>query len=82
MIAVRDTVARLITDIYSGNLQPRMATGLASLLNLQLRAIETADLERRVAKLEKLLSDAEAEGGLDGGRDVPTLERGDLPGHF
>jgi hypothetical protein len=59
-----------------------MAAALAPLLNLQLRAIETADLERRVAKLEKLLSDAEAEGGLDGDREAPKLEIGDLPSPF
>jgi hypothetical protein len=51
-IAVRDTVARLIVDIYSGKLQPRLAAGLAPLLNLQLRAIEIADLEGRLARLE------------------------------
>ena len=49
---MRDAVARLIADIYSGKLQPRLAAGLAPLLNLQLRAIEIADLEVRLARLE------------------------------
>jgi hypothetical protein len=62
-LAVRDTVARLIADVYGGKIHPRIAAGLAPLLNLQLRAIETTDLERRVALLEKLL--AEADKGLD-----------------
>jgi len=54
-LAVRDTVARLIADVYAGRIHPRIAAGLAPLLNLQLRAIEIteiANLERRLAKLE------------------------------
>lgn len=66
-IAVRNTVARLIADVYSGKLHPRVGAGLAPLLNLQLRAIESTNLEQRIAKLEKLLAEAEHEGGL--GRD-------------
>src|ERR1035438_3909531 len=58
-LAVRDTVARLIADVYAGKINPRIATGLAPLLNLQMRAIETTDQEGRLAKLEKLLAEAE-----------------------
>jgi hypothetical protein len=58
-LAVRDTVARLIADVYAGRINPRIAAGLAPLLNLQLRAIETTDVERRLAKLEKLSAEAE-----------------------
>lgn len=54
-IAVRDMVARLIADVYAGKIHPRIAAGLAPLLNLQLRAIEATDLELRVAELEKAL---------------------------
>jgi hypothetical protein len=54
-LAVRDTVARLIAEVYAGKIHPRIAAGLAPLMNLQLRAIETTNLERRVAELEKLL---------------------------
>jgi hypothetical protein len=35
-------------------------------MNLQLRAIETTDLGRRVAKLEELLAEAEPKRGFDG----------------
>jgi hypothetical protein len=49
----------LIADVYAGRIHPRIATGLAPLLNLQLRAIETSDLERRIAKVEKLSAEAE-----------------------
>jgi hypothetical protein len=46
--AIRDTLARLIDDVHTGKLQPRVAAGLAPLLTLQLRTIET------VAKVEKV----------------------------
>ena len=73
-MAVRDTVNRLVADVYSGKLHPRVAAGLAPLLNLQFRAIEkTTDLEQRVAKLEKLLASAGLEEDLDGNGEVrPT----------
>ncbi len=52
-VAVRETVARLIADVYAGRMNPRTAGGLAPLLNLQLRAIEVTEIERRLARLEK-----------------------------
>src|SRR5450432_2266159 len=55
-LAVRDMVARLISDLYEGRLHPRMGAGLAPLINLQLRAIETTDLDRRMEKVEKQLA--------------------------
>ena len=76
-IAVRDAVARLIADVYAGRLHPRIAAGLAPLMNLQLRAIETANIEQRLTKLEKRL--AEVDGALDENTKVPGLEWGDLP---
>jgi hypothetical protein len=54
VLALRETVARLIADVYAGKLHPRIAAGLAPLMNLQLRVIETTDLEQRLAKMEKL----------------------------
>jgi hypothetical protein len=47
-IAVRDAVARLITEVSSGRLNPRVAAGLVPLMSLHLRAIEVADLEPRL----------------------------------
>jgi len=79
-IAVRDAVAQLIADLYAGRLQPRIASGLAPLLNLQLRAIETTDLEWRLTKVEKLL--AKKENGSGGDSSAPPLSLGDLPSHF
>jgi hypothetical protein len=64
--AVRSTVARLIADVYAGKVHPRVAAGLAPLMNLQLRAIETTDLERRLVKIEKLLEKASVDGRPEG----------------
>jgi hypothetical protein len=59
--AVRDTVKRLISDVYTGKLHPRTAAGLAPLLHLQLRAIEKTDFERRLAKIEKQLDELKSQ---------------------
>ena len=59
-LAVRDTGARVIADVLSGKLNPRVASSLAPLLSLQLRAIETSDLERRVAAVEEQLAKEKA----------------------
>jgi len=57
-LAVRKTVDRLITDVYAGKLEPRVAAVLVPLLKLLLSAIETTEIaknmERRLAKVEKL----------------------------
>jgi hypothetical protein len=58
-LAVRDTIARLIVEVYEGKIHPRIAAGLAPLMSLQLRAIETTNLERRLANVEKLIADAQ-----------------------
>jgi hypothetical protein len=71
--AVRDAVAQLIADVYAGKRHARDAAALAPLLNLQLRAIETTDLERRLAKLERLLAETEAEKDLDRKPDSAPL---------
>ena len=52
--------------MYMRSLHHRVAAGLAPLVNLQLRAVKTTDLERRLAKVEKLLARAEAEDDLKG----------------
>jgi hypothetical protein len=50
---VRNAVSQLFADVHAGKLQARVAASLAPLLGLQLRAIETTDVERRLAKLEQ-----------------------------
>ena len=86
-LAVRQTVDRLIAEVLAGKRNPRTAASLAPLLNLQLRAIETSDVERRLAELEKLaaqsrgqipLSDnasARAETGDDAKAPIPPETR-------
>ena len=51
--ALRDTIPRLIADLYMGKLHPRTASALVGLMNLQLRTIESAELAERLAKVEK-----------------------------
>jgi len=73
-VAVMNTVGRLIEDVYVGKLHPRIGSGLAPLLSLQLRAIETADHERRLEALEKRSAGAASEQGLhDKATAVPDL---------
>jgi hypothetical protein len=55
-MAVRDAVAQLVADVYAGKMNPRVAAGLAPLLSLQLRVIETTDLEHRLEQVEKQLA--------------------------
>jgi hypothetical protein len=54
---VRQVVSRLVADVYAGKLQPRVAAGMAPLLNLQLQAIKATDVEQRLAALEKELNE-------------------------
>lgn len=57
--AVRDFGAQLIADTMSGKLNPRVATAVVPLLNLQLRAIEAVnldDLQRQIAALKEQLN--------------------------
>jgi len=61
-IAIRDTVSRLIADVYAGTLHPRIASGLAPLINVQLRAIgaiDAMDLVQRLVQFEERLTKAE-----------------------
>jgi hypothetical protein len=52
-VALRDTAGRLIADVIAGKVHPRVAAGVAPLMNLQLHVIKTADIEQRLAKLEQ-----------------------------
>jgi hypothetical protein len=72
--AVRDAVERLISEVYAGKLDPRVASGLAPLLNLQHRVVGSAALERRIEKLEKLLARLEASGP----RRIPPSSTGGI----
>jgi hypothetical protein len=74
-VAVRDAVARLIADVLSGTLHPRVAAGLAPLMNLQLRAIEAvewANVNERLSRLEKMLPELEKSSDESGERNEQT----------
>ncbi len=61
-MAVRQTITRLIQDVHSGKLHPRVAAAVAPLLSLQLRAIETTDIERRLERWEKFAATQRTQG--------------------
>jgi hypothetical protein len=68
MRAVRDSVDRLIADVYAGKLHPRIAGGLAPLLQLQLRALDATEMEGRLSKLERLVAKREQRSKSNGGK--------------
>ncbi len=49
---VKLMLAKLAHDVRSRRVEPRVATSIGQIANSLLRAIETADLEKRLAKLE------------------------------
>jgi hypothetical protein len=53
-MAIRDAVARLVSDVYAGKLHTRIAAGLAPQMHLQLRVLEKTEFER-LARVEWLL---------------------------
>jgi hypothetical protein len=63
VVALRDTVGRLIADVYAGRVHPSIASGLAPLFNLQMRTIEMTDVHRRIAELEKQVNKTPGSGG-------------------
>jgi hypothetical protein len=71
--ALRETVSQLIDRVISGRLNARVAAGVAPLLNLQLRTLEFAEIEPRIAELEKRLLELEVEN------DDSALRKGSEP---
>jgi len=53
----------IIADLFAGKIHPRIAAVLTPLLNLQLRAIETTDLARRIAEVKKLFPKTPSSAG-------------------
>jgi|ERR1017187_322775 hypothetical protein len=66
-VGIRETVCRLAAEVYAGTLDPRAASALVPLLNIQLRAIETAEMERHLALLESASKGGNGDEGQDGG---------------
>jgi hypothetical protein len=67
-VAVRDAVDRLIADVYAGKLHPKIAAGLAPLLQLQLRALDATETEGRLSRLERLVAKREQRSKGTGGK--------------
>jgi len=49
---VRAMLAKLAQDVRARKVEPRVAASVSQIASTLLKAIETADLERRLAKLE------------------------------
>ena len=62
--AVQDTIARLLSDVHAGKIHPSVAAAMATLLNLQLRAIEATDHEGQIAKLQRQLAETHENSGI------------------
>ena len=76
--AVRDATARLIADLMAGKVSPKIAAGVASLLTLQLRAIdavERSNLQERIAKLQEFRLATELSGGTQPGFRPASRQR-------
>jgi len=75
-VAVRDTVDRLASELYSGSLSPAKARVLIDAMHLQLRAIDavnTEDLKKRVAALEEWRrNESELREVARGGQTLPA----------
>ena len=50
---VANANAQMIGDLYAGRLEPKIATALAPLLTLQLRALDAEEQEEKFGKLEQ-----------------------------
>ncbi len=69
---IRETVSRLAAEVYAGIIEPKAASALVSLLNIQLHAIETEDIERRIALLQ---GSAKGESGTNASKEATeTIE--------
>ena len=51
--AVQETISWVVKEVVAGKLDPKIAASITPLLELQRRLIETVNLERRLALLEK-----------------------------
>jgi hypothetical protein len=59
-LAVRNAIAQVFTDLYSGRISPKVASSLAALLSLEVRAIGIWDLVQEIEMLKKGMAEAKA----------------------
>ena len=57
---LRAAIAQLVVDVYEGRVDPRRAAGMMPLLNSLLRVSEAAEMEVRMASLEKQVEELQA----------------------
>jgi hypothetical protein len=69
-IAIRDTVARLISDVYEGKLHPGDCCRFGTAHPPAAAGRPITALEQRLAKLERLVRDA----FLKDGRGMPVIK--------
>lgn len=75
---MREIGAQVVAGVLSGKLHPRVASDLAPLLNMQLRAIHMADLQRRRKRLEQKLADPSQDSeDLQDGTSTTSREEDD-----
>jgi hypothetical protein len=70
--AVQEAVGKLFADVHAGKVHPKIAARLTPLLRLQLQAIKTTDLERRIAECEKQAVEARLGPGFNWKGDGKT----------
>lgn len=64
LIAVQETISRVIGEVRAGKLDPKVAASITPLLHLQWQVLEVTTLRRRVAELEDILEANQAEQPL------------------
>ena len=67
MAGVRNALAVMIEDVHAKRMDPKTANGLAPLMNSLIRALEPAETERKLKKLETELATLSAKLGFEGG---------------
>lgn len=51
-VSMREWLKQLIADVYTGKVDPKVATALTPLLNLHMRALEIAAIEEANQRLK------------------------------
>ena len=72
-VAVRNAIAQVFSDLYAGRISPKVASSLASLLGLELRAIDLWDLVQEFEALKKMMAEWKPKASVDGKNETPAL---------
>jgi len=74
-VVFRDAVGRVIADVLTGKIHPKVAAVLPPLLILQLNAIRVADVARQLAAVEQQSKLKQQSKLRDGTSDDPAAAR-------